>query len=254
MAPTGSGASVAQRIGARLGASAVLAHGAHVVDGAERGGGGGPRWRWRASWQAPEREAWQTISQLAPVDQAVRHASLAWRSRGNLPARWCRLHPGRRRSQRKASCGCSPRCCCAGSGCRDSMPQIGPRQRPCLDAYVRHRAWTPHVISGVGRSSDIVRAWRLLLAEADASGRWTAVSIPWSDVRAIAAARDRCDPYRRPARRVPGYRPCSTRSWCGSSWCRRALLGVEIDYDCSTSSSRLAPVSSPPCGRARYQL
>ena len=40
------------------------------------------------------------------------------------------------------------------------------------------------MISSVSRSSDIVRAWRLLLAEADVSGRWATVNIPWSDVQA----------------------------------------------------------------------
>ena len=70
-------------------------------------------------------------------------------------------------------------------GLSGSMPQI--RATAALlphDAYVWQRAWTPPVISSVSRSSDIVRAWRLLVAEADASGRWTAVGIPWSDVQA----------------------------------------------------------------------
>lgn len=138
-------------------------------------------------------------------------------------------------------------------GLSGSMPQIRATATPLPhDAYVWQRAWTPHVISSVSRSSDIVRAWRLLLAEADASGRWATVNIPWSDVQAtrkpvigVIRIDGRLDEARIPAmldQVMARLEPVSA-----------ALAGVEIDYDCPTSKlatytrflaalrSRLAP-------------
>lgn len=138
-------------------------------------------------------------------------------------------------------------------GLSGSMPQMRATATPLPhDAYVWQRAWTPNVISSVSRSSDIVRAWRLLLAEADASGRWATVNIPWSDVQAtqrpvIAVIRidGRLDEARIPAmldQVMARLEPVSA-----------ALAGVEVDYDCPTSKlatyarflaalrSRLAP-------------
>ena len=116
-----------------------------------------------------------------------------------------------------------------------SVPQIRASAAPLPhDAYVWQRAWTPHVISSVGRSSDIVRAWRLLLAEADASGRWTRVSVPWPEVRAtrrpvigVIRIDGRLDEARIEAmldQVMAQIEPVSA-----------ALTGVEIDYDCPTS-------------------
>jgi hypothetical protein len=120
-------------------------------------------------------------------------------------------------------------------GLSGSMPQIRSTAAPLPhDAYVWQRAWTPHVISSVSRSSDIVRAWRLLLAEADSTGRWTTVRIPWSDVQAtqrpvigVIRIDGRLDEARIPAmldQVMARIEPVST-----------ALAGVEIDYDCPTS-------------------
>ena len=138
-------------------------------------------------------------------------------------------------------------------GLSGSMPQIRATATPLPhDAYVWQRAWTPHVISSVARSADIVRAWRLLLAEADASGRWATVNIPWSDVQAtqrpvigVIRIDGRLDEARIPAmldQVMARLEPVSS-----------TLAGVEIDYDCPTSKlatytrflaalrSRLAP-------------
>src|SRR4029453_2500440 len=120
-------------------------------------------------------------------------------------------------------------------GLSGSMPQIRATATPLPhDAYVWQRAWTPHVISSVSRSSDIVRAWRLLLAEADASGRWTTVNIPWPDVQAtqrpvigVIRIDGRLDEARIPAmldQVMARIEPVSA-----------SLAGVEIDYDCPTS-------------------
>ena len=102
------------------------------------------------------------------------------------------------------------------------------------DAYIWQRLWTPAVIAAARRSADIVRTWRVLLAEADRSGRWTNVAVAWSEIRAtgrpiVAVVRidGRLDETRMAAmaehiastvEKVPG-----------------ALAGVEIDYDCPTS-------------------
>jgi hypothetical protein len=138
-------------------------------------------------------------------------------------------------------------------GLSGSMPQIRATAAPLPhDAYVWQRAWTPHVVSSVSRSSDIVRAWRLLLAEADASGRWATVAIPWPHVEAtqrpvigVIRIDGRLDEARIPAmldQVMARLEPVSG-----------ALAGVEIDYDCPTSKlatytrflaalrSRLAP-------------
>ena len=50
------------------------------------------------------------------------------------------------------------------------------------DAYIWQRAWTPQLVSAAHRSSDLVRAWRILLAELDRYGHWTTIAIPWNDV------------------------------------------------------------------------
>ena len=120
-------------------------------------------------------------------------------------------------------------------GLSGSVPQIRASAAPLPhDAYVWQRAWTPHVISSVSRSSDIVRAWRLLLAEADASGRWTRVGVPWPEVRTtqrpvigVIRIDGRLDEARMAAmldQVMAQIEPVSA-----------ALTGVEIDYDCPTS-------------------
>jgi hypothetical protein len=120
-------------------------------------------------------------------------------------------------------------------GLSGSVPQILATAAPLPhDAYVWQRTWTPPVISSVSRSSDVVRAWRLLLAEADASGRWIVVSIPWPDVQAtkkpvigVIRIDGRLDEARIPAlldQVVARIEPVSS-----------AIAGVEIDYDCPTS-------------------
>jgi hypothetical protein len=120
-------------------------------------------------------------------------------------------------------------------GLSGSIPQLRTTTAPLLhDAYVWQRAWTPPVISSVNGSADVVRAWRILLAEADASGRWATVNIPWSAVQAtqkpvigVIRIDGRLDAARIPAllaEVVHRIEPVSA-----------ALAGVEIDYDCPTA-------------------
>ena len=102
------------------------------------------------------------------------------------------------------------------------------------DAYVWQRVWTPPVIAAARRSSDIVRAWRILLAESSQAGRWTTVSVPWSAILAT----------QRPVIgviRIDGRLDESRMSALLDQVVSRveasgaSLAGVEIDYDCPTS-------------------
>jgi len=100
------------------------------------------------------------------------------------------------------------------------------------DAYVWQRVWTPGVIAAAQESADIVRAWRILVAEADRSGRWTSVGVPWDAVRgtgrsvvAVFRIDGRLDEERMPALLDRIAATAGTL----------AVTGIEIDYDCPTS-------------------
>ena len=102
------------------------------------------------------------------------------------------------------------------------------------DAYIWQQAWTPPVIAAARRSSDIVRAWRILLAESSQTGRWTTVSVPWSAILAtqrpvigVIRIDGRLDESRMFALLDPVM---SSVEASGAN-----LAGVEIDYDCPTS-------------------
>jgi hypothetical protein len=106
---------------------------------------------------------------------------------------------------------------------------IAPQAVP-HDAYVWQRLWKPSVADAARRSADIIHAWRVLTAEADATGRWTAFDVSWADIRAtgrpvIAVVRidGRLDEARMPVLldRI--------------SIVSEGIAGVEIDYDCPTS-------------------
>lgn len=107
------------------------------------------------------------------------------------------------------------------------------------DAYVWQRVWTPQVIAAARRSSEVVRAWRVLVAESDRSGRWTASAIPWAELLAlqrpvIAAIRidGRLDEARMPALLD---QIVSRIDAIASGHPAPTLAGLEIDYDCPTS-------------------
>jgi hypothetical protein len=111
------------------------------------------------------------------------------------------------------------------------------------DAYVWQRAWTPPVIAAARGSADLVRAWRVLLAEADRSGRWADIAVPWKDLLAtrrpvVAVVRidGRLDEARIGAladqivAKVAVTSDAVAMARPGST-----LAGLEIDYDCPTS-------------------
>ena len=120
-------------------------------------------------------------------------------------------------------------------GLAGSMPQIrATTTRLPHDAYIWQRAWTPAVLSSARRSADIVRAWRILLAEADPGGRWATVAVPWAEVEAtqrpvvgVIRIDGRLDESGMEAQLdqvMARVDPVVTR-----------LAGLEIVYDCPTS-------------------
>ena len=120
-------------------------------------------------------------------------------------------------------------------GLSASTSQTNTRAAPLPhDTYVWQRIWTPKVIAAARRSADLVRTWRILLAEADRAGRWTRISIPWNDLRAtgrpiVAVLRidGRLDEARMSA--LLDQVAAIVDAVSGP------LAGVEIDYDCPTS-------------------
>ena len=104
------------------------------------------------------------------------------------------------------------------------------------DAYIWQRVWKPVVLAAAAHSADIVRTWRVLAAEADRSGRWISVEVPWAALAAtgrpvIAVIRidGRIDETRMPALLE------RAQATVGKVAGAIALAGVEIDYDCPTS-------------------
>lgn len=116
-----------------------------------------------------------------------------------------------------------------------SMPRArAPAEALPHDAYVWQRVWTPQVSSAARRSSDIVRAWRILLAESDHAGRWTSIAVPWPEIRATArpvVGVIRID-GRLDEARMPGLLGQVVSRVAASG---AELAGIEIDYDCPTS-------------------
>jgi hypothetical protein len=120
-------------------------------------------------------------------------------------------------------------------GLSASTSQTNTRATPLPhDAYVWQRVWTPKVVAAAQRSTDLVRSWRILLAEADRSGRWSKVSLPWDELRATGrpiVAVLRID-GRLDEGRMPALLDQVAAIVFGADG---PLSGVEIDYDCPTS-------------------
>ncbi|MBC9905688.1 MULTISPECIES: DUF3142 domain-containing protein [Achromobacter] len=105
------------------------------------------------------------------------------------------------------------------------------------DAYVWQRVWTPPVSQALAESADVVRAWRVLVAEMNPDGRWFTAA---PDLAALAAARrpvvmvfrldGRADAL--PAADVLARIRAARPAWESAGI---VLAGIEIDYDCATS-------------------
>jgi hypothetical protein len=118
-------------------------------------------------------------------------------------------------------------------GLSQSTLQTGaPRSPLPHDAYIWQRVWTPQVIAAAQRSADVVRTWRVLVAEADSAGRWVKVGVPWDVLQAtgrpiVAVVRidGRLEDARMPALLDRIALLAATP----------AVSALEIDYDCPTS-------------------
>lgn len=105
------------------------------------------------------------------------------------------------------------------------------------DAYVWQRQWTPAVQEALSGGADAVQAWRVLIAEMSADGRWFDAA---PDLNALAAARRPVVMVWRLDGRVDALNAegTATRIAAARQAWRHAgitVAGVEIDYDCATS-------------------
>jgi hypothetical protein len=55
-----------------------------------------------------------------------------------------------------------------------------PRRALPNDAYIWQRRWTLVVVDAIEQSTDQIRAWRVLIAEADRRGNWWPASVDWA--------------------------------------------------------------------------
>jgi hypothetical protein len=118
-------------------------------------------------------------------------------------------------------------------GLSQSTLQTGaPRSPLPHDAYIWQRVWTPPVIAAAQRSADLVRTWRVLVAEADSAGHWIEVAVPWETLQstgrpivAVVRIDGRLDDARMPA----------LLDRIAALAATPAVSGLEIDYDCATS-------------------
>jgi hypothetical protein len=113
------------------------------------------------------------------------------------------------------------------------------------DAYVWQRQWTPAVAASLAESSDLIRAWHVLAAEADPHRNWSFASVDWTTLKRS----------HRPVIfvvRIDGQLAYLDQSSIADAvasmigqWRRSGLpiIGIEIDYDCGTARR---PWRGPP--------
>jgi len=63
--------------------------------------------------------------------------------------------------------------------CRETAKTPDPPQLLPHDAYIWQRRWTPATVTAVQQSADLIRAWRVLVAQLDERGRLQPVSVAW---------------------------------------------------------------------------
>jgi hypothetical protein len=100
------------------------------------------------------------------------------------------------------------------------------------DAYVWQFQWSPALTRALRDGAPLVRDWRVLVAEADAAGRWRVVDVDWAAVTRPAVLVVRLDGRLTGAAldAVPARIGALVRARPG------AVAGVEIDHDCGTGS------------------
>ncbi|HVN91408.1 MAG TPA: DUF3142 domain-containing protein [Candidatus Binataceae bacterium] len=104
------------------------------------------------------------------------------------------------------------------------------------DAYIWQHRWTPAVTDAIAQSSDLLRDWRVLLAEVDRSGQWSKANIDWEALKRT----------KRPVIlviRIDGQLAHLDENAVldrlialidSSEKSGVALAGIEIDHDCAT--------------------
>ena len=103
------------------------------------------------------------------------------------------------------------------------------------DAYVWQRQWTPALREAMSSSTDLVRSWRVLVAQADRNGAF----------HTFSPDRDALDRSGRPVVLVvridgrlasfDGQVLAERIAALTAGWPSTQLAGIEIDYDCPTS-------------------
>ncbi|MBN8872471.1 MAG: DUF3142 domain-containing protein [Rhodospirillales bacterium] len=106
---------------------------------------------------------------------------------------------------------------------------------PQGDAYVWQRRWTPAVATAVGAATDLVHAWRVLVAQSDARGRLHAVEPDWP---VLAATGRPLVAVIRLDGQSAGWDPVALRAavLVRLQAVPVPLAGIEIDHDCATAA------------------
>src|SRR5690349_24935290 len=118
---------------------------------------------------------------------------------------------------------------CAVGLSQSTLPTGTPNAPLPHDVYIWQRAWTPPVIAAAQRSADLVRAWRVLVAEADRSGRWTRARVSWEAL--AATGRPVVAVFRIDGRLDDPSMP-ALLDQITAMLDSLPAAGVEIDYDC----------------------
>jgi len=100
------------------------------------------------------------------------------------------------------------------------------------DAYVWQFQWSPALLRALRDGAPLVRDWRVLVAEADATGRWRVVDVDWAAVTRPAVLVVRLD-GRLDAKALDTF-PARIQALIIAH--PDAVAGLEIDHDCGTAS------------------
>ncbi len=105
------------------------------------------------------------------------------------------------------------------------------------DAYIWQRRWTPSLGRAIAEAAPLIRDWRVLLAEADRGGGWSAANVDW---QALAQSRRPSVLVIRIDGQIAGLdeRALLDELVARIDEARRsdpAVAGIEIDHDCATA-------------------
>jgi hypothetical protein len=112
-----------------------------------------------------------------------------------------------------------------------------PRRALPNDAYIWQRRWTPVVVDAIELSSDQIRAWRVLVAEADGRGNWWPAAVDWAALKRsyrpviIVVRIDGQLTQLNESPLVDDLVRIIDRSRDAAA----SIAGIEIDHDCATA-------------------